>query len=525
MGDEWNAPVEVSEEEIALLELCKKQKLWAFLRQYRHEILDGDVRASLGAMYKSGAKGGRPPVAPERLALAMLLQVGFGNSDQEVPMLTVVDQRWQMVLDVMGAKEPAFSQGTLFSFRERARAHGLMTLMLNKTVELARTSKGFDHKRLRALIDSSPLVGAGRVEDTFNLLGRALAQLVDAVAEEAAVAVDALAAELELSVVGATSIKAALDVDWRKPAARATALQALLDQFDRLRGWIKAHLDQTRVAQPPVSEQLALVEQIIAQDTEPDPEGPQPGKARRIREGVMAERLVSLSDRDMRHGRKSTTKTFNGYKRHVAIDADVQGLICAVKVVPANRPEHEAVGPLLEVVASNGFAVTEVHADRGYLPAEELVAMHDSGVRVICKPPTPAKSDHFGKDVFAINFDDKTVTCPANVTVPLVAKVRFPASACGACALRDRCTTSTRRCLSIHPQEAWYREMANELATPAGRALRRQRTPVEHVLAHAGAIQGNRARYRGIEKNQFDLERVAVLSNCFVLDRLWQEAA
>lgn len=525
MGDEWNAPVEVSEEEVALMKLCKKQKLWAFLRNYRHEILDGDVRAALGAMYKSGAKGGRPPVAPERLALAMLLQVGFGFADQEVPMLTVVDERWQMVLDVMGAKRPAFSQGTLFSFRERARAHGLMTLLLNKTVELARTSKGFDHKRLRALIDSSPLVGAGRVEDTFNLLGRALAQLVEVVAEEATMTADTLAAELELSVVGATSIKAALDVDWRLPAARTTALRALLDQFDRLRGWIKGHLDQAIVEQPPVSDQLALVEQLIAQDTEPDPEGPQPGEARRIREGVTADRLVSLSDRDMRHGRKSTTKTFNGYKRHVAIDADVQGLICAVKVVPANRPEHEAVGPLLEVVASNGFAVTALHADRGYLPAAELVEMHDRGIPVICKPPTPAKTDHFGKDAFAINFDDKTVTCPANATVPLVAKVRFPASKCGACALKDRCTTSTRRCLSIHPQEAWYREMANELATPAGRALRRERTPVEHALARASAIQGNRARYRGLEKNQFDLERVAVLSNCYVLDRLWQRAA
>ena len=39
------------------------------------------------------------------------------------------------------------------------------------------------------MIDSSPLVGAGRVEDTFNLIGRALKSLV---AVAAAVVVSAL---------------------------------------------------------------------------------------------------------------------------------------------------------------------------------------------------------------------------------------------------------------------------------------------------------------------------------------------
>lgn len=59
--------------------------------------------------------------------------------------------------------------------------------------------------------------------------------------------------------------------------------------------------------------------------------------------------------------------------------------------------------------------------------------------------------------------------------------------------------------------------MARDLTTKKGRAARRERASVEHTLARVSAIQGNRARFRGLEKNQFDLERTAVLNNCFVL--------
>ena len=62
--------------------------------------------------------------------------------------------------------------------------------------------------------------------------------------------------------------------------------------------------------------------------------------------------------------------------------------------------------------------------------------------------------------------------------------------------------------------------MSAELKTPEGRADRRRRVPVEHALSRVGAIQGRRARFRGLEKNQFDLERTAVVANLFAINRL-----
>jgi len=58
----------------------------------------------------------------------------------------------------------------------------------------------------------------------------------------------------------------------------------------------------------------------------------------------------------MRHGRKSSSKRFNGYKRHIAADLDTD-LIVACAVTPANRPEpppHDG-GSAGWVVTPQGF--------------------------------------------------------------------------------------------------------------------------------------------------------------------------
>ena len=101
----------------------------------------------------------------------------LGISDAEMVELTVVDLRVQMVLGCLGTEAPAFSQGALQEFRERLIAADLDRRLLERTVDVAKRSQAFDYRKLpktlRVAIDSSPLEGAGRVEDTFNLLAHA----------------------------------------------------------------------------------------------------------------------------------------------------------------------------------------------------------------------------------------------------------------------------------------------------------------------------------------------------------------
>lgn len=523
----WNPPQDLTAEEEAVLKLCKKQKLWGFLRLNRHLLLDDEVSAVLRGMYANDPRGGRPPTDPERMALAMLLQVAFGVPDHEVPTLTAVDRRWQVILDCLGATEPVFSQGTVYVFRERAREHGLMELFLNKTVELARTTKGFSHKRLKAIFDSSPLSGAGRVEDTYNLIGRAFQQLFDAAAALCGFDPVATVKDLRLSVIGASSTKAALDVDWRTREARKAALTTLLDECNRFCEWLEEHYDADVLAQPLLAHHFERLEQLVEQDTEPDPTSPRGEGERRLRDGVAPDRQVSLSDPDMRHGRKSKSKTFNGFKRHIAIDLDIPGLVCATTVVPANVPEHQATEPLLTAIKDAGFEISEAHFDRGYLSSPAVADLRHAGVIVVSKPPTPARTGHFSKALFKFDFEAKTVECPAGNIVPIRMgeTAKFATATCSSCAQKPDCTAGKARSIRVHPEEQWYQEMSTELSSKEGRALRRKRVAVEHGLARIGQIQGRRARFSGLEKNVFDLQRAAVVANLYVLDGLMSVAA
>ena len=42
----------------------------------------------------------------------------------------------------------------------------------------------------------------------------------------------------------------------------------------------------------------------------------------RIKPHVAPDRRISIEDQAMRHGRKSSAKTFNGFKEHFAVDLD-----------------------------------------------------------------------------------------------------------------------------------------------------------------------------------------------------------
>ena len=103
----WRPPVEPSPAEQAVIKAVRRAKLFVFLRQHRHELFDEQFQAELAETYAVSPKG-QPPVPPARLALATILQAYAKVSDDEVIEATVMDRRWQLVLDCMGAEEPPF---------------------------------------------------------------------------------------------------------------------------------------------------------------------------------------------------------------------------------------------------------------------------------------------------------------------------------------------------------------------------------------------------------------------------------
>jgi hypothetical protein len=512
-------PAELSAAETALVgKLRRSGKFYVFLRAIRSELFDEAFQAELAAVYQPR---GTRPIPPALLAMVLLLQAYDQVGDAEAVENATVDLRWQLVLDCLGADHAPFSQGALVAFRERLIAHDLDKRLLDKTVALAKTRGGFGWQHLRAALDSSPLLGAGRIEDTWNLIGRGLATVVTCAAQTLRVPRDHVVRAAGLTLLDAPSLKAALDIDWQDPTAQADALTRLLAEVDRLEAWVAA---QTVVATAPaVQAALTTLRQVLTQDLEPDPTSGQRG----IRRGVTPDRMPSIGDSAMRHGRKTKVRTFTGFKRHVVklIDADV--IVDAV-VRPANEPEHATLAVVTPAVTAHG-PLTELFIDRGYLASTAIPELQTAGVAIRAKAWTTRNGDRFPKHAFTINLPARQITCPAQQVVripPEAATVHFPAATCQPCALRAACTTSRRggRSIAVHPQEALLQTLRAAQQDPAGRARLRTRTTIEHSLARVSHIQGPKARYKGLRKNTLDLRRVAAVANIQRVARLTNAA-
>jgi hypothetical protein len=514
MSLQWLPPVELSPEEKKIVARCKKARLYVFLREHRHELFDETFQAELARMYPERRRG-RDEVPPALLAMATVLQAWEGLSDQDAVESAALDRRWQMLLDTLGQDDPPFSQGALFNFRQRLIAHDMDRRLLEHTVELARKTRGFGHTALRAAFDSSPLFGAGRVEDTFNLLGHAMRNVLRTVAFRLDVSLQEAAQQAGVPLLTGSSVKAMLDIDWDDAGQKKEALQRLLGELANLRAFLEREFQST-VSEPPLEQQLAVIEQIVAQDLEPDPDGG-PG-ASRIRKGVAKERRISVEDGQMRHGRKSKSSRIDGYKRHVAVDVDTK-LVMAAAVTPANRPEGEASSALFHDLFRQCRSIERLHIDRAYLVDDEVLAHHFWGMEVHARAFAQRNDGRFTKQDFRFDFEHKQLTCPAGQSVSFTqgSVARFPNAVCAACPLHSQCTTASGgRSIAVHREEALLVELRARQQTAEGRVALRRRTAVEHGLAWVGRSQGRRARYFGTRKNLFDVRRHSAVVNLLV---------
>jgi hypothetical protein len=511
--DQWEPPIKLSASEQVIVKRIRRAKLCIFLREHRHEVFDAAFQEELASVYQDSPRG-QPPVAPALLALATILQAYTGASDDEVIEASQMDRRWQLVLDCLDTEEAPFSKGTLVAFRHRLIAANMDRRLIERTIEVARQAGAFGTGALRAALDSSPLWGAGRVEDTYNLLGHALRKALGVIAVQQGWELVEVATAAKAQIVSGSSLKAALDRNWDDPKARQEALAIVLAALTAVESWLETQPESK--ADLAVQGNLKTAQQIKAQDVEVT----QTGTAT-LRKGVAKERRISIEDAQMRHGRKSRSVRVDGYKRHVVHDLD-SGLVRAVGITPANVPEASVTEAIKTDLAAQQAQLAELHIDRAYL-SSSLVRERSADLVIYCKAWPVRNGPRFLKTAFELDWEQQRIRCPNQQEMPFEpgGTVHFPTEVCAACPLRERCTSSPRgRSVSIHPDEALLGELRKLQLTATGRTKLRERVAVEHTLAHLGYWQGRRARYRGDRKNLFDLRRCAVVHNLHVLARL-----
>jgi hypothetical protein len=362
-----------------------------------------------------------------------------------------------------------------------------------------------------------------RLLPATRLLADGIVRVLRVLAQQAGEEVEAVAEREECGrYVTESSLKGQAEIDWSNPSERRRFLQAIVADAERVLELVRQARGQV---EPGSAEDEALVEaaglltRVLAQDIERKDDGPA------LKEGVARDRLVSIHDPEMRHGRKSKSKRFDGHKADVAVDTDSQ-LITAVGTLAGNAGDAEhALERIQETEAATGCVVEETIGDCAYGGGETREAFAKAGRTLIAKVPAEQNQGRFTKGQFAIDLGLGTCTCPAGHTTERLLTVgkgvrvfRFAADECGSCPLRSQCVKgSGGRSVRVHPQEALLHEARNLQASPEFRDYRTRRQAAEHRIARLVQLGIRQARYMGTAKTLFQLAMAAAVANLVLL--------
>lgn len=478
--------------------LVTKGSFYERLADHGHEIVSDDDYAQLYT-----ERTGRPSIPPSVMVRAMLCATHDRTSDAETSRRTRVDADWKAA---MGVDDDFAGIGaTTFSlFRARMIVADADATLFRKTLEKA-VAEGVVKGKLCAIIDSSPVHGAGAVADTYELVRGFLSKLVRAAGDRLDPGVAARVGPL---------YQAKADVDWQDPAARRAVLSELVDAARELRAAV-AGIDD-----PTVAELAGLLDQVMDQDVEDGVDG-----SPQIRQGVAKDRVVSHSDPEMRHGRKSASRRFDGHKLDVMTD-EASELILGVDVRQGNAGDGDGAAPMVKQARGvDGVGIGKLLGDMAYSDGDVREAVEAEGVELVAKVPPVSNGGRYPKTDFTIDLDEPSVTCPAGHTTvdarPATDHKRrealrfvFDADTCASCPLRARCVKgSGPRSVIVGAHERRIAAARAAQHQPETKALLRCRPKVERKIAHLQQLGMRQARYQGKRKTRLQALLAATVAN------------
>src|SRR5229473_4140594 len=300
-----------------------KQNFYGFLASQRGELFRDEDFAALYC-----PNNGRPSVPPSLLATALVLQTYDGVSDDEAKQRADYDLRWKVALGIELDVRP-FAKSTFQEFRAQLIVHEQTHAIFQRSLEVAKHrgawKKGHppdERQHVKLALDTTHILGRGAVRDSYNLLADGIVQVLRALARLTACELTELAEEVGCArYVHGPSLKGQADIDWSDSKARQRFLAEIITDADQLLELVRGTRSDLTKDSPEDQELVAAagtLARILAQDIERAENGP------RLKRGVAPDRLISVHDPEMRHGRKSSSHRFNGHKAQIAVDTDSQ---------------------------------------------------------------------------------------------------------------------------------------------------------------------------------------------------------
>jgi hypothetical protein len=509
--------------DVLYLGFVGEDTFYGFLARHRKELFRDEDFAEL---YSPDM--GRPSVPPSLLATALLLQSHDRVSDEEAKARADYDLRWKVALGVEVGARP-FAKSTLQLFRAQLVLKEKMREVFERSLAYARESGYLKKRKLRVVLDTTYILGRGAVKDTYNLLADGIGQLMRTLADVEGRGVAQWAQEQGLGRYLAPSIKGTGDVDWDDEQARNAFLHGIVTDAEgvlRLADEARARMVEGDEAGEWIGGAGALLRQLIIQDVEACEEGST------LKEGVARDRIVSVHDPEMRHGRKSKSKRFEGHKAAIAVDAESQ-LITAVEVLAGNAPDRERALELTEASEANsGLEVEETIGDCAYGDGSTRQAYADAGRKLVARLAPRGSGDQIPKDRFHIDLEQMTCTCPAGQTTRTLIRrgyrrgrggkkflrqaFHFDGATCADCPLHSKCVKAKGargRTVGLHLQERLLQEARALQDSPAFEGYCQKRQVAEHRVARLVQLGIRQARHFGRRKTLFQVMMAATVAN------------
>jgi hypothetical protein len=459
------------------------------------------------------ADNGRPSLPPSLMNGVLLLQFYDNVSDDEAVERTKFDMRWKVALK-LSLDFPGFHPTSLTKYRNRLIENEQERYAFDRFISVAREA-GFIPDRVTLLTDTTNVKGAGAVQDTYTLLRKGIRKLLKAAGFHLPKKRKGLSPQARVLLERYVDQDCKADIDWADPQERAAQLQILFEDAETA-----LDLAAEQIEDDEVRYLGWLLTKILGDDLVADDQG-----QAKIGKGTAADRIISITDPEMRHGHKSRAHLFNGFKVSVSTDQDSELILDIADVTASGSDGAHLLPTIKRVEEQANVTVDRAVGDGAYGSGKNRGACDNyPGHAVDLVAPLARPSDpEVHKSAFQIDLEAQTATCPqGHIAAGQPAGKEdgqdtwlFTVSraTCEACPLFKRCVRSkkTGRTVRTRAYETYLQEARLRQETAEFDLLYRLRPAVERKIAELAQCGIRETRYVGEPKRQ--------------LQRLWIGAA
>lgn len=476
---------------------------WHKMRKWAIENLNDEMFQPLFSYY------GRASVSPIYTFTAILIQLEKGYSDREIEEETRFDDRVKYAITAPRDFD-GIDAVTLCDHRKRFFESEIGRKILTTTINQAKDAGMFEEENLH-VIDSFMVWGSSAKQDTYTMLYQGIKMVLKVMGF------------YEMAEEGRKVLKRTdyieknkkPKINWEDSGEKAQLLENLVKDALALVSYVRGQKE----IKDDLKEAVNLLEKIALQDVDIDKDGNVT-----MKQGTAKDRIISINDPEMRHGRKTSSKLSDGYKAEIITGGEKASIVIGIEVDGANVADGEHMSDLIDGCKADGNEIDKLYGDTAYCDWEEIEKREEEGMKFCVKVSQASNgTGGYTKEDFHIDIDNGKVTCPSGHTEEFDpgkvkeregATVRFDADICNQCPHKEQCTKSQNgRTIGINPYEDRIQQQREYQKTEIFKKDYSKRPNGERTIAQLTKHGGRQSRYVGKSKTKWQLIMTAINYN------------